>query len=141
MLKETFFIGHATLAQPQLNYTLPLFPLESLESIPWNKANLVPDTLSILPTDHKQAKHQKCTHKQQPLINLTTRRRSPFRIHKWTPHGNQIMTLILKLLKLSSSSDEDSDNHRGKSPTNQVTIGLVSDYPTVTVHVEKDLRP
>ena len=67
----------------------------TLETIQWTKVNLVQDTLPILPTDYKQRRHWNHFHEQQPLRNLTTRRRSPFWIHNWTLLLNQIMTLIL----------------------------------------------
>ena len=38
----------------------------TLEGIPWAEANLVQDTLTILPADHIQGRHQDCIHKQQP---------------------------------------------------------------------------
>ena len=66
----------------------------TLNAILWTEADLVQDTHTILPTDHTQGRHQNCIHKQQLLINLTTRRRSPFKIHNWTPHQNQITTVI-----------------------------------------------
>ena len=63
----------------------------TLKKILWTEANLVKDILQILPTDLPCGRHQSHILKQQPLINLTARRRSPFRIHNWTLHHNQII--------------------------------------------------
>ena len=37
-----------------------------LAAIPWTDADLVPDTLTLLPTDSMQGKHQNCTHSSKP---------------------------------------------------------------------------
>ena len=50
------------------------------------------------------------------------------------------MTSILKLLEPSPSSEEDSNEHRGQSSTNQYTIGPVSDCSKVTVHAGKRFK-
>ena len=68
----------------------------TLMTILWTKANLVWDTLIILPTDHTHERHCSCIHEKQPLIHLSIRRRSLFRTHNWTLPQNETMTLILE---------------------------------------------
>ena len=67
----------------------------TLKTIPQTEANLVWDSLPILSTDHKYERHHKHIHEQQPLINLTARRRSPFMINNQTLPKNQTSILIL----------------------------------------------
>ena len=67
----------------------------TVKTIPWTKVDLLWDTVPILPADHSHQRHQNCIHKPQLLNNLTTRRRSPFRIYSQTLPQNKIMTLML----------------------------------------------
>ena len=67
----------------------------TLKVIPQTKANLVQATLTLPLTDHTQRKQHNCTQEQQPLINLSARRRSSFRIQNQTPPQNQTKTTIL----------------------------------------------
>ena len=61
-----------------------------------------------------------------------------FKIHNWTPQNQQLWTL--KLPKPSSNSDEDSNECEVHSSSNEFTIGLVSDCPTVTFHARKRFK-
>ena len=58
-------------------------------------ANLVQDTLMILPADHTHRKHQIHIHGKQPLIDPSIRRKSLFKTHSQTLPQNWMMTLIL----------------------------------------------
>ena len=71
-----------------LSYTTFLVGV-TLKTIPQTEADLVWGTLIILPTDCTQRRHQSHIQEQQPLIDLTTRWRSQFRIHSWTLPQNQ----------------------------------------------------
>ena len=91
IITKTHCTGTATLCPSHVTFPVRV----TLETISWTEANLVWDPLIICPTDHTHRRHQSHIHKQQSLVDLTARRRLPFRTHNWTLPQNHIMTYPL----------------------------------------------